>query len=812
MSDIVTWSPVSKRVQRLRNKYRSTKPAVCTARLRLITDYYREHLGEPGLIIRSGSFKHVCETMPIVIRDDEEMAGNVTVPYRGTALFPEGGGIGWLAAELKSGDFENRILEPYAISEEDKEVIYECTDFWEHNSNASRVDACCPDGLEAILGNGVLRYRGKGGRMHGGPVGHFCTNYNKMLTRGFASVRDEAQAKMDALEGHIFGDDMGKYHFYKAVATVSEGAIVYAERVAKACHDEAIRTRDPKRKAELEVMASNYDHLFKNPVSSYLEAVQALFLYQVLLTLDGNLHGMSWGRIDQYLGRYYEADIASGRLTPVRAQEILDEFFLRVAEMNRVGPARISTSAGGYTSGQLMTLGGITRDGRDASNAVSYMMLQSSARLQLHDPTMALRVNKATPQRLLIMAEECTKRVGGIPTFENDSVIIPMLKREGHDEESANNYCLIGCVEPGGCGDEWPAPGGSGGESYFNLANVLIQAVNDGINPVQIPKNAPGKHTGPRTGYLYDMTSFDQVLDAYRAQLEFFVNWHVTMANMFEYASRDTIPVPLVSAMMDGCMEKGVDCMSGGAKYNSVGVAGVGIGTTADSLNVIRELVYERGECTGRELYDAIMANWEGYDDLRDKARNEVPHYGNGDPEADAMAKWVADLWCSTVNACIGPRGKWKAGLWSIARHVADGKVTNATPDGRKLGDPLSDGISPIQGADHNGPTGVLRSVATIDHGACHNGTLLNMRFHPTALANEEDVTKFVSLVRTYFEMGGMELQFNMVSADTMRKAQRDPEDYKDLVVRVAGFSAYFTELHPGLQDEVISRTEETFV
>ena len=807
-SDEILLTPVSDRVRRLREKYRSTRPAVCTARLQLVTEYYREHLGEPGLILRAGCFKYLCENMPVAVREDEVIVGNVAVPYRGSALYPEGGGIAWLRDEIQSGALFRRTLEPYDISDEDAKTVCECADFWEHNSNAGRVDACCPDGLMDILGNGVLRHRGRGGRMHGGPVGHFCTNYDKMLRRGFADVRREAQERLDALEGNVFGDDMDKYQFYRAIVTVCTGAITYAERCEKAVRRAADEAVDPARRAELLETAECLGHLFKNPVRSFREAVCALFLYQTLLILDGNLHGMSWGRIDQYLGRYYEADLASGALTPETAQELTDMFFLRVAEMNRVNPERITSSSGGYTSGQMMTLGGVTSQGEDASNAVSLMMLRASARLMLHDPTMTLRVSDKTPDALMTLALECCRHVGGIPFFENASVVSPMLMEEGHDERSARNYCIIGCVEPAGCGDEWPAPGGSGGESYFNLANVLIHAINDGVNPVPIPGNAPGKCTGLHTGYLYEMRSYEDVLRAYAAQLDFYVRWQVTMTNMFEYAARDTVPVPIVSAMMDGCMEKGMDCMRGGAKYNSTGVAGVGLGTAADSLNVIRELVFERRECTARELDVAILNDWQGYEGLREKAKNEVSHYGNGDARADEAAQWIARVWCGSLGKYTGPRGGYKAGLWSIARHVADGPVTNATPDGRRRGDVLSDGISPVQGMDKHGPTALLRSVASINHGACRNGTLLNMRFHPSAMKTEEDRRKLAAMLRTYFAMGGMEVQLNIVSTAAMREAKREPERYRDLVVRVAGFSAYFVELHPGLQDEIIRRTE----
>ena len=801
------WKPMTDTVKELRARYRDTRPAVCTARLKIVTDYYKAHLGEPGIILRSGSFKNLCEKMPVIIRDKEIVCGNVAVPYRGSALFPETSGLGPVVEEIRSGAFYKRTLEPYDISEESAQYMIEVNDFWKYVCNSNRVTASAMDGLDAILGNGVLSFGGKRNGQHGGPVGHFCTNYDKMLTKGFAAVRAEAKAIVDGLEGNLYGDDMGKYHFYRAIVTVCDGALLYAERVADAVAAEAAKEASPERKAELLEMEKNYRHMFKEPVESFFEAVQALFLYHTLLIFDGNLHGMSWGRIDQYLGKYYEADLAAGRITEERAQEIMDQFFLRIQEMNRVSPAFTSRSTGGYTSGQLATLGGVKKDGSDASNPVSYMMLQASARLKLHDPTMALRVNKSTPDDLIRLAVRCSMEVGGIPTFQNDGLIIPIFREAGHDEASANNYCMIGCVEPGGCGDDWPAPGGAGGQSYFNLANVLVHTLNNGVNPIMVPLNAPGKVTGLQLGHLYDYKTFDELREAYRKELDFFVSWYVSQMNMFEWAARDTIPTPIVSAMMDGCMEKGLDVMQGGAKYNSTGIPGVGIGTVAQSLNVIRELVFEKKVCTAKELYDAIMADWDGYEDLR-RAAQAVPHFGNGEEKYDENAVWVARVWCDIVNSKTGPRGRYKAGLWSIARHVADGPLTNATPDGRKNGDVLSDGIGPVQGTDTSGPTALLRSIASIDQKSCHNGTLLNMRFSPSAVQSEGDLEKLTAMIRTYFAMGGMHLQFNFVTTDTMKKAKVAPKEHKDLVVRVAGFSAYFTELHPGLQDEIIRRTE----
>jgi formate C-acetyltransferase len=304
------------------------------------------------------------------------------------------------------------------------------------------------------------------------------------------------------------------------------------------------------------------------------------------------------------------------------------------------------------------------------------------------------------------------------------------------------------------------------------------------------------------------MTDFQQVLDAFEAQVKFFVKWHASCINAFEYVAREVLPLPLVSCTVDGCMEKGRDVMHGGARYNSTGIAGIAIGNVADSLNIIKHLCFDTKRCSTRELYDALMNNWEGYEDLRSYIVNEAPHYGNGIAEADEYARWAAKVFSDAVNACTGPRGRFSAGLYPVTTNVIFGKMTIATPDGRYMGEPLSDGISAVQGRDVSGPTNILHSVSRIDQSQYPNGTLFNMKFHPTSLNGEEGVVKLSQLIQTYFEMGGMEIQINIISADTLKKAMERPEEYRDLIVRVAGFSAYFVELHIDGQKDLIRRTE----
>ena len=813
-----THVPITDRVSRMRARYRDTFPYICTARYRLITEFYQEHEELTGILKRARAMKHIFDNIPVRVEDDDIIVGAQGTSFRSCAIYPEYT-PGTLAAEVASGNVTSRHCDPYKITEEDAAYILEHNAYWEKH--------CLGAMNKAYTLNGLFDHNNSGTTTHNvdfaspGPVGHFCTGYHNAIDKGFAAIKAEADEKLKKLEEEgVFGTSIDQYNFYRAVSLVSEGMINLTKRYAARVREMEAAEKRPERKAELGRMADTLEWCMEKPARNFLDAVQALYMYETCLALEGNMHGMSFGRIDQYLGKYYERDIAAGTLTPEYAQEILDTFFLKVAEMNKFWADAKDLGQPGYTSGQLITIGGVDPvTGEDATNDVTYMVLQCSGRLVLHDPPVALRVHKGTPDDLWEAAIETTKLCGGVPSFESDEIIIPSLMDRGLSPESARNYCLIGCVEPAGCGDEWPACGGTGSASYWNMANALWLAINNGYNPMPVfsfhgggesEKNARiGGQVGLPTGYLYEMESFDQVLDAFKKQTEFFVKWHASMTNSFEYVARQQIPLPVVSATMDGCMEKGMDVMFGGARYNSTGIAGVGIGNVADSLQTIKYLCYDTKKCTTRQLYDALINNWEGYEDLRAFIKNEAPHYGNGDPEADRWAGWAADVFADAVNSCTGPRGRFSAGLYPVTTNIMFGRQTAATPDGRAAREPLADGISPVQQMDTNGPTAVLVSTTRIDHRKYPNGTLLNMKFSPSCLNGEDGVRKLTDLMKTFFfQLLGMEMQINVVSAETLRAAQKNPEEYKNLVVRIAGFSVYFVEMHTAGQNDLISRTE----
>ena len=816
----MSWTllPLTDRVTRLRADYRDLKPEVCTARYRILTEFYMNHPELNGILRRAKAMKEIFENLPIRIGDDEVIVGNQSAKYRGGALYPENC-VSFIKDEVASGTIRTRSIDPYDISDEDMKYVADTIDYWlKGESTFAKTLAYYPEQYAPHDFNGVTMV----GRMciSDTPVGHFATGYDKVIRVGLGAIREEARRYQESiLETFMQGEDVDRYNFYRAVEIVCDGMITFAKRYSALASEKAAACTDPARKAELEEMARVLDTVFEKPCSSFHEALQCLYLYQTCLCLEANMHGITFGRVDQYLGDFAERDIANGVLTVEQAQELMDMFYLKVAEMNKPWSFGATQSAPGYTSGQMMCMGGVDKDGNDASNKVTYMMLQSVSRLVLHDPPQSLRIHKNTPPELWEAAIETTKICGGLPTFENDDVIIPaMMKNRGFSLEDARNYTPIGCVEPGGCGNDWPACGGTGSVSYFNLPNVVWQAINDGCvpSPLNFGESKDGKEgkkiehrTGLATGHLYEMESFEQVMDAFMKQMRFFLRWHIIIMNNAEYTTRELLPLPVVSCSMGGCMESGKDVMWGGAKHNSSGLPGIGLSNTVDSLFMIKHLCFDTKKCTTRELYDALMNNWAGYEELQRYIKSTELHYGNGKPEVDSIASLITDEYANLVNSITNPRGqKWSAAMFPVTANVMFGMMTAATPDGRSAGVPLADGISPVQQMDKNGPTAIAVSCASWDQTKYPGGTLMNMKFSPTCIQGEQGILKLSQLIQTYFEMGGMELQINVISAETLRNAQKDPESYKNLVVRVAGFSAYFVELHITGHNDLISRTE----
>jgi formate C-acetyltransferase len=567
-------------------------------------------------------------------------------------------------------------------------------------------------------------------------------------------------------------------------------------------------------------MADSLDWIMENPARTYWEGLQAILFYELMLVTDAQQHGQSMGRVDKYVGRLLQKQLDEGTITKEEAQEYSDAFILRIydiislpgfflntariIELNEQGRNLFTSIYDGMTAtaGIALTLGGMKPDGTDATTPATALLLQTYGRMALPDPTVALRVNKNTPDEIWRLGIESSKVCGGIPQLQNDEIIIAALMDLGLSKEDAYNYSIVGCVEPAGTGNEWPACGMTGKESIWNMMDVVQLVINGGVNPRTGVTAVPCKK-------LYEYESFDEVKKAFEVEMKHVLDWSVSYANLFELVYSQYFPCIVASSMTEGCLAKGKDVTEGGAKYNRTGMTACGTANVGDSLMTIKKLCFDDKTVSLRTLYDALQANWEGYEDLHQTVINDVPHYGNDIDEVDELAAWAVGLFANIMSKEEGPRGKYSGGTFTMTAHIYMGAMLGATPDGRKAGEPIADAISSRQGFDKNGPTAFLRSAAKLPHRALTNGDQLNIKFTPTSVEGDEGALKLRQLIWTYFKLGGMQVQFNVVSTKALRDAQKNPDNYKNLVVRIAGFSTYFVTLNANTQDDFIRRTEQ---
>jgi pyruvate formate-lyase/glycerol dehydratase family glycyl radical enzyme len=795
-------SDVTPRVQALRERYREAVPALDAERVRILTDYYRANPNEQQVLKRAHALEAILTKMTIRVEPDELIVGNVGKNFRGCNLWPEWGGIGWLIAELDSGDYDKKTPaeSKMTLDDSDREYLHSVDEFWREHCIGAKVDAALPPELHTLANASILSYGHWGNAIV--PSGHFNANYRKVVEKGFASIKTEALAKLEKLRGRLRGNDAEKYFFYEAVVISCDAVTAFSKRYAAECRIQAQKAPNNTRRDELLYMAEMLDWIMENPARTYHEALQVCFFYHLILSIEGSYLGLTLGRLDAHVGDYLHRDLEAGRLTLDQAQELMDCFFLKMADLFLSGPMMFLRVVGAYSNNHRITIAGRKPDGSDATNEATYLCLQSAARLQLHDPNLSLALHEDSPLDLWEAGIETAKRVGGVPTLDNADLVATLLHNRGLSWEDARNFCVVGCVEYSGSGCEYANASGPFSKSFINLNNTLLAAINNGVNP-QI-----GKPGGLETGYLYEMETFEDVKAAFKKQLEYFLDWYLALNTISEYVGIREMPVPVASATIDGCMESGHDMMWGGAKYNSTGVATMGVGTLVDSLSAIKYMVYDKKLCSARQLYDAVMANWKGHELLRQRILNEVPHYGNGDPYADEIASWALGVFSRKANSLVGPRGQHQAGLYSAAANVPYGYMTWATPNGRRNGEPLSDAASPSHDTEKNGPTGVMQSILSLDPSQFGNGLQFNMKFHPSSVAGSEGNEKLRQLVSAFFAQGGQQVQYNVIDSNVLRAAQTKPEDYRDLVVRVAGFSAFFVELYEDLQNDLIARTE----
>ena len=795
-------------------------------RTRLYTEYYKAHENEYPLLKRAGALLYWAKNRAYNVFDDDILVGSPGPDQRSMCPYVEWS-CNWIPGVVDDDDEIFRKAwqngESVYMSDEDREVFREAYDYWKDRTISKMAEGIMTDDIWEAAGNGMIvntsnpRFRGICSR----PQGHYVANFRAAINKGFGAVKQEAQQKLDEIKGRLYGDLAGPHLFYHAVIRVCDAAMTLSRGYAAACREKAASEQNEERKAELLMMADGLDWIMEHPARTYWEGLQAAVLYQIMLSTDAQQHGQSMGRIDNYTGHLLQKQLEEGSITLEQAQEYTDAFILRLSdiivlpgfmisnkdliEIQKTGRNVYSMIYNGLTptSGLALTLGGRNADGTDASNEVTAIFLQTYGRMCFPDPTVALRIHPGTPDEIWRLGIESCKRNGGIPQLQNDEVIIPQLMDIGFTLEDAADYSIVGCVEPGGTGNEWTAAGCTGTESIWNTVIVLLCAINGGVNPQTGKMAVPCKK-------LYECETFEEFKANYATELKYLLDWNVSFCNLFELMYGHYFPCIVASALTDGCMESGKDVNHGGAKYNRTGITAVGTANIADSLMAIKKLCFDDKTVTTREMYDALQADWEGYEDIRQTIINDVPHYGNDVDEVDELANWVLGQFAEDCANATGSRGHYSGGTFTMTAHIYQGSMTPATPDGRKGGDPLADAISSRQGFDKNGPTAYLRSAAKLPHRALTNGDQLNIRFSPGSVAGDAGAMKLKALINTYFKLGGMQVQFNVVSTENLYKAQKDPVNYKDLIVRIAGFSTYFVSLDKKTQDDFITRTEQT--
>ena len=779
------------RVKRLRERSTEVMPTISAERAKIITEFYKENLGKyPPPILRALAFKELCEKKEIYIGEDELIVGERGPGPKLVPTYPELTCHSVEDLETLSTREKTRYLvseEVFRIYEE--EII----PFWRGRSLRDKMFSLLPqewkDAYEAGIFTEFMEQRAPGHTAGDG----------KLFRMGLLDFKEKIAAALSRLDLERDPKAYEKRVELIAMDIAADAMIAYARRYAQAARALAERASDPKRKRELLKIAEVCEWVPAHAPRNFWEALQGYWFYHlgVITELNG-WDAFNPGHLDQHLFPFYRQDIESGALTPEEAKELLSCFWIKFN--NQPAPPKVGVTAaesGTYNDFVNINLGGLTPDGKDASNELSYLILEVADELHLLQPQVNLQVSRVTPDRLLEAACRVIRKGYGYPPMFNADMVVEELLRQGKRIEDAREGGTSGCVETGAFGKEAYILSG-----YFNLPKVLEITLNGGWDP------RTKKRIGLETGDPRDFGSFDELFSAWERQLRHFIDIKIRGNAIVQGLYATEMPAPFLSILIDDCIEKGKDYNAGGARYNTTYIQGVGIGTLTDSLSAIKHHVFEERTFTMGELLEALSSNFEGREPLRQVLLNKTPRYGNDDDRADELMRRAFDAFFQAVEGRPAPRGGvYHINMLPTTVHIYFGQVTGATPDGRPAGRPLSEGISPVQGADRAGPTAVIKSVAKMDH-AKTGGTLLNMKFSPQVLEGEEGIKKFARLIRTYFALGGHHVQFNVVSAEVLREAQQKPEEYRGLLVRVAGYTDYFCDLSRALQEEIISRTE----
>jgi len=783
----------------MQEKLLSSPYEVCIERARLYTRSYQETEGQPSAIRAAKALAKTLAEMTIYIDEEELIVGNRTSKRLAGVIPVERGDIN-AVLEMDMDTMPKR-KRPFMISEDDRRALREqILPYWKGKTIRDKKAT-----LWAERGLMKVKLLGEIGRNCPNLAtdifdvqGHLVLGHGNVMRQGFSGIKERAKEHLEKLQTDN-PDERRNADFLQAVIICSEGAIAFAHRFAGEATKLAEKEADPRRRDELLRIADNCRWVPANPPRTFYEAMQCLWFTQVIAQISYGMAGtFALGRVDQYLYPFYKRDVEQGIITKEEALELIEELELKLTSNILLLPEvgiEVSSTLG--TSPQPITIGGLTKDGKDATNELSWMILEASEKLKAVINNLAIRIHSKTAEDFMLRACRVYRSTSG-QAFYNDEAIIPALLSDGYSLEDARDYAIVGCVEPTGSGDTFACTGGND----LKLGGVLEMVLTNGGYRLM---GGQGMPTGDPTRF----ETFDEVMDAFRRQLEHNVKMAVDAVNIKDAIYQAEFPAPLVSATLTGCVESGRDATDGGARYNFGSITARGLGTTADSLAAIKKLVFDDQVLTMSALVELLETNFEGKDELRHLLINRAPKYGNDDDYVDLIAKEIAELFCREVTENQSIRGgHFRPAFYSYGTHVLDGQFLGATPDGRMAGEAISNGISPANAREKKGPTAVLNSAAKLEHKLISNGNALNLRLLPSLVQDEAALGKVASLVQTYFHSGGMQLQFNVVSRETLVDAQKHPQDHRDLVVRVSGYSAFFTDLGKLIQDDIIARTE----
>ena len=793
------YGELTPRMKSFREELLNTVPKVCVERAVWTTKAYREHEQDQVVLKRAYMLREVLENMSIYIEPQTLIAGNQASENRAAPIFPEYA-MDWVIRELD--EFEKRDGDRFTISEENKRILRELYPYWKGRTLQDKAYAAYPESARLIYDIGIIRNEGN---ITSGDA-HLAVDYEGVLRYGLRHYRERAREKLEALDYTDF-ESMKRSYFYRAILIAIDAVECYALRFS-ALAEKMAETAEPARREELLRMSRACARVPMQGAEDFYEAVQSLWFVHLILQIESNGHSLSFGRFDQYMYPYYEKSIAGG-MSREEAVELLANLWLKTLTVNKIRSWGHTRFAAGSPMYQNITIGGQTADGRDAVNELTEAVLDSIGRTRLPQPNLTVRYFSGMSGEFMQHCLEMIRMGFGMPAFNNDEIIIPALEKQGVSREDAYNYSAIGCVEVG-------VPGKWGyrctGMSYLNFPKTLMIALNDGVDLTT------GKKICRGVGKFTEMESFDEVLSAWDRTARMLIRQGVILDNCADMVVEQEVPDILCSALVEDCIGRGKHLKEGGAVYDIISQLQVGVANLGDSLAAIKKCVFEDRTLTREELWNALVTDFAGErgEEIRQMLL-AVPKYGNDDDYVDELVVKGYDTYLDEIKKYRNTRygrgpigGHFYAGTSSVAANVPQGAGTCATPDGRHAGEPLAEGCSPTHSADTHGPTSVFKSVSKLRTEQIAGGVLLNQKVNPQTLAKPSDCRKLESLIRTFFDtLHGFHVQYNVVSRETLLDAQKHPERHKDLIVRVAGYSAFFNVLSRQTQNDIIARTEQ---